>query len=158
VAAEKKRGLAPAGIRAFGEEDAAAGAEILRQSPEAAQWTELGLRELLRWRGVLALVSADGRKVNGFIIGRQMGEEAEILNLAVAPSVRRRGEGGALLKTGLDEFRARGVSRVFLEVRESNKTAIAFYEGHGFSKNGYRAGYYREPDEAALAMEKKLTV
>jgi [ribosomal protein S18]-alanine N-acetyltransferase len=157
VAAEKKRGLANAGIRAFGEEDAAAAAEILRQSPEAAQWTELGFRELLGWRGVLALVSADGRKVKGFIIGRQVTGEAEILNLAVVPSARRKGEGGALLKVALDEFRARGISRVFLEVRESNESGIAFYERHGFSKSGYRGGYYREPEEAAIAMEKKFT-
>jgi [ribosomal protein S18]-alanine N-acetyltransferase len=156
VAAEKKRGLVTAGIRAFGKEDAAAAAEILRQSPEAAQWTELGFRELLGWRGVLALVGADGRKVNGFIIGRQVAEEAEILNLAVAPSARRRGEGGALLKAALQEFRARGVSRVFLEVRESNETGIAFYEKHGFSKGGRRGGYYRDPQEGAIAMEKKV--
>lgn len=156
MAAEKKHGLATAGIRAFGQEDAPAAAEILRQSPEAAQWTESGFRELLGWRGVLALVSADGRKVNGFIIGKQVAEEAEILNLAVAPSARRKGEGGALLDVALNEFRARRISRVFLEVRESNEGGIAFYARHGFSKSGRRARYYRDPEDAAILMEKQL--
>ena len=84
-------------------------------------------------------------------------EEAEILNLAVVLAKRRKGEGGALLKAAMDEFQARHVSRVFLEVRESNEGGIAFYERHGFLKTGRRASYYRNPEEAAIVMEKKLT-
>jgi len=156
VAAKTKRDPVAAMIRTFGEAHAAAAAEILRGSPEAAQWTEWGIRELLGWRGVLALVSEDENKVNAFIIGRQVADEAEILNLAVILPKRRRGEGAGLLKAALEEFRARHVSRVFLEVRESNESAIAFYAGHGFSKTGRRAGYYHDPEEAAIVMEIKL--
>jgi ribosomal-protein-alanine N-acetyltransferase len=156
MAAETKREQAAATIRVFLPADAAAVTEILKGSPEASQWTEWGFRELLGWRGVLALVREDDRKVIGFIIGRQVGGEAEILNAAVIVARRRKGEGGALLKAVMDEFRARRVSRVFLEVRESNQAGIAFYEKHGFSKTGRRAGYYRDPDEAAIVMEMKL--
>ena len=156
MAAETKREQAAATIRVFLPADAAAVTEILKGSPEASQWTEWGFRELLGWRGVLALVREDDRKVIGFIIGRQVGGEAEILNAAVIVTRRRKGEGGALLKAVMDEFRARRVSRVFLEVRESNQAGIAFYEKHGFSKTGRRAGYYRDPDEAAIVMEMKL--
>ena len=111
---------------------------------------------MLGWQGVLALVSEDGEKVSGFIVGRQAAGEAEILNLAVIPANRRKGEGRALLKGALEEFLARQVSRVFLEVRESNEAGMAFYERQGFSKTGRRAGYYRDPDEAAIRMEMKL--
>ncbi len=156
MGAETMRGPVASRIRAFREADAATATEILKASPEAGQWTEWGFRELLGWRGVLALVSEHRRRMCGFFIGRQVADEAEILNLAVEPLARRRGEGGALLKTAIDEFRARGVSRVFLEVRESNKGGIAFYERHGFLKTGRRAGYYRNPEEAAIVMEKKL--
>jgi ribosomal-protein-alanine N-acetyltransferase len=151
-----KRDSVATTIRAFGEADAAAAAEILRASLEAARWTEWGLRELLGWQGVVALVSGDGRKVSGLIVGRQAAGEAEILNLAVIPAKRRKGEGGALLKAAVEALRARKVSRVFLEVRESNEAGIAFYEKQGFSKTGRRAGYYRDPDEAAIRMEMKL--
>jgi [ribosomal protein S18]-alanine N-acetyltransferase len=155
MAIETKRG-SPATIRAFGEADAAAAAQILRASPEASQWTEWGLRELLGWDGVVALVSEDDGKVNGFVIGRQTAGEAEILNLAVKPAKRRKGQGRAMLKAALAEFQARDVSRVFLEVRESNEGAMTFYEKHGFSKSGRRAGYYHNPPEAAIVMESKL--
>ena len=93
----------------------------------------------------------------GFLVGRELGDEAEVLNLAVKPGERRRGAGRELLQAALEEFRARGVSRVFLEVRESNEAAIAFYAKQGFSRMGRRPAYYRDPDEAAVLMENKLT-
>ena len=156
MAAKAKRQRGELTIRAFREADAAAVTEILRRSPEASQWTEWGFKELLGWRGVLALVSEDEKRVTGFLIGREVAGEAEILNLAVLVAKRRRGEGAALLKAAMDELRARKVSRVFLEVRESNEAATAFYEKQGFSKTGRRASYYRDPDEAAIRMERRL--
>ena len=90
------------------------------------------------------------------MIARQPGDEAEVLNLAVVEGRRRKGVGGALLKAADEEFRMRGVRRVFLEVRESNATAMAFYRTHGFSEAGRREGYYRDPVEAAIVMEKRL--
>ena len=156
MAAKTRRDSIAARIRTFGEADAAAAAEILRACPEAAQWTEWGVRELLGWSGVVALVSEDAGKVSSFIVGRQAGEEAEILNLAVIPAKRRKGQGGALLKAAMAEFRERRVSRVFLEVRESNAGGMAFYEKHGFSKTGRRTAYYHDPEEAAVVMERKL--
>jgi ribosomal-protein-alanine N-acetyltransferase len=156
MAAETKREQVGGTIRLFLPADVVAVTEILRGSPEASQWTDWGLKESLGWRGVLALVSEGDRKVIGFIIGRQVAGEAEILNLAVVATERRKGEGGALLKAAMNEFRARQVSRVFLEIRESNGSGMAFYEKRGFSKTGRRAGYYRDPDEAAIVMAIKV--
>ncbi len=144
-------------LRRLRAEDAGAVAEILRQSPEAVFWPEASVKEVLKWKGALGIATEAAGKVAGFLIGRQTGDEAEVLNLAVAPESRRRGDGGALLKAAAEEFRSRGVSRVFLEVRESNARGIAFYGKHGFSKTGRRDGYYRDPSEAAIVMERKLT-
>src|SRR5882762_4299812 len=94
MAGETKREQVSGTIRSFLPADAVAVTEILRGSPEASQWTEWGLKELLGWRGVLALVSEAGGKVVGFIIGRQVAGEAEILNLAVMVAKRRKGEAG----------------------------------------------------------------
>jgi len=143
-------------IRTLRREDAPAVREILKEAPEAANWTEQSYRESLGWPGAVALASEAEKRVAGFIIGRQVGDEAEILNLAVVPKERRRGEAEALLNAALEEFRTREVRRVFLEVRESNEVGIAFYTKQGFAKTGRRGGYYRNPDEAAVVMEKKL--
>ena len=155
--AEIKHERTAATIRLFRATDAAAATAVLRESVEAANWLEKSYVELLGWRGAVALASEVEGTVTGFVIGRQIADEGEILNLAVVPARRRRGDGGALLIAALDEFRARRTSRVFLEVRESNEAAIAFYGKHGFAETGRRAGYYQDPAEAAVLMEKKLT-
>lgn len=156
MATELSRERGKTVIRALRPEDCGAVAEILRQSPEAVFWPEASVKEVLAWIGILGLACGAAGKVVGFLIGRQTGDEAEILNLAVAPGSRRSGEGSALLRAAVVEFRRRGVSRVFLEVRESNVIGIAFYSKHSFSQTGRREGYYREPVEAAIVMETKL--
>lgn len=143
-------------IRMLRSEDAQAVAEILRQSPQAVFWPEASVKEVLEWKGSLGMAIETAGKVVGFLIGRQTIEEAEVLNLSVAPGSRRKGTGGALLQAAVEEFEARGVNRVYLEVRESNEAGIAFYEKHGFLKVGCRAGYYRDPLETAIIMHKKL--
>ncbi len=157
MGAETRRERAGASIRAFRGEDVASVTRILERTPEAANWAAESYGEALSWSGVLALVCETEGKVCGFIIARQVADEAEVLNLAVEPERRGKGEGGELLKKALEELRGRGASRVFLEVRESNETGIAFYTKRGFVKTGRREGYYREPEEAAVVMELKLT-
>jgi [ribosomal protein S18]-alanine N-acetyltransferase len=144
-------------IRMLRPDDAGAVAGILRRSPEAVLWPEASVREVLDWEGILGLTSEARGEVLGFLIGRQVRDEAEVLNVAVEPESRRRGEGGALLRAAVVEFRKRGVNRVFLEVRESNSAGIEFYAKHSFSNVGRRERYYRDPVEAAIVMEIRLT-
>jgi ribosomal-protein-alanine N-acetyltransferase len=137
-------------------EDAGAVAEILRQSPQAVFWPEASVKEVLEWKGSLGMAVETSGKVVGFLIGRQTIEEAEVLNLAVAPGSRRKGSGSALLQAAVERFQARGVNRVYLEVRESNRAGIAFYEKHGFLQAGRREAYYRDPIETAVIMQKRF--
>ena len=131
--------------------------QILADSPEAASWSSSGYEQLLNQTGVVALLAEANSSISGFIVAHCVVDEAEILNLAVAPASRRSGYGGSLLIAALQEFQNRGVTRVFLEVRASNAPAIAFYQQHGFIRIGRRTAYYRNPDEDALILEKKLT-
>jgi ribosomal-protein-alanine N-acetyltransferase len=75
-----------------------------------------------------------------------------VLNLAVAPSFRRRGVARALLGASLGHLRKRRVEEVFLEVRESNQSAQALYLSSGFRPVGQRTAYYRNPKEDALVL------
>jgi [ribosomal protein S18]-alanine N-acetyltransferase len=141
-------------LRAFqGARDAGAVAEILSEAKAAAGWSEEALRETALLPGVSAFVSERNGAITGIVVGRQVLDEAEILNLAVAQGMRRQGEGRALVRQLLDRFGKGGVSRVFLEVRESNAGGIAFYRGLGFQAVGTRRGYYHEPKESATVME-----
>ena len=141
-------------VRAFsGAEDTAKVAEILREAREAASWSEEALRETALLPGVAAFVSERSGAVSGIVVGRQVLDEAEILNLAVTQGMRRQGEGRALIGYLLQRFAECKVSRVFLEVRESNSGAIAFYRGVGFQAVGTRRDYYQDPKESATVME-----
>jgi ribosomal-protein-alanine acetyltransferase len=83
---------------------------------------------------------------------RNLGEEAEILDLAVHPNHRRQGHATFLLRNFLQHMWQSAAKKIFLEVRESNAGAIALYKKFGFQLFGRRPNYYRNPEESALLM------
>jgi [ribosomal protein S18]-alanine N-acetyltransferase len=95
----------------------------------------------------------------GFLLGRAVAGEAELLTLAVAPEARRLGLGRKLVVRFLYQARLRGAEAAFLEVSAENTGAIALYESAGFARSGRRPGYFRTPDGRrldALAMRREL--
>lgn len=92
----------------------------------------------------------------GYLIGSLGEHDGELQNLATAPEQQRCGVGEALLAELFATARARGVKRVFLEVRVSNAAAQALYRKHGFHLSGLRRGYYKAPEEDALLMSRRV--
>ena len=93
----------------------------------------------------------------GYAMARVLMDEAELLLIATLPDARRGGEGTRLLTELLEHLVARQVTRLFLEVVETNDAAVAFYHRHGFSVSGHRHNYYgRGPGHGAVLMEKAL--
>jgi [ribosomal protein S18]-alanine N-acetyltransferase len=129
---------------------------VLAKSPEAAQWSEQAIADVLAASPGYHLVGLLGGKIAGFVSGRRMAVDGEILNLAVKPEFRRQGLGEALVRVVLERFDREGVSHVFLEVRESNHTAISFYERLGFRPIDRREAYYRDPPAAALVLARRM--
>jgi len=87
---------------------------------------------------------------------RNLGAEAEVLDIAVAEKHRRHGNARFLLERFLELVRQHGIRDVFLEVRESNFPAIALYRKFGFSASGRRPNYYRDAQEAAILLHLKI--
>ena len=88
-----------------------------------------------------ALVDAAGR-IGGYAFMSMAVGEAHVLNLCVDPELQRRGLGRRLLEHLLRVARAANSTIVLLEVRKSNKSAIALYESQGFKRFGVRRNYY----------------
>ncbi len=135
--------------------DADAVLAIQRASPESAQWAS-GDYDLLNRPSTFGWIAEQQERIAGFLILRQILDEAEILNLAVLPEFRRQGIGTALLQAALQDASARGAAQAYLEVRASNKPAMEFYKQHGFRTLGRRAQYYASPVEDALVLGLQL--
>ncbi len=82
--------------------------------------------------------------------------ELHILAIATHPDLRGRGLGSQMLAHVLDVAIASGCSLATLEVRRSNKPAIALYERAGFKTVHVRARYYQDDGEDALVMLRGL--
>lgn len=96
----------------------------------------------------------------GFALGRCLGPDAELLTIAVAPDVRRRGHGAALVAAFETAAQDRSAERVFLEVAEHNAAALTLYLGNGYRPVGRRCGYYVRagaPAVDALVLAKGLS-
>ncbi|MBO7332099.1 MAG: ribosomal protein S18-alanine N-acetyltransferase [Alphaproteobacteria bacterium] len=112
-------------------------------------WSEKAFSDLLSLPTSVAIIND-----SGFVLASAVANEAEILTIAVLPNCRKKGKGKALLKQLSDELSLRGVSKLFLEVRIDNQSALMLYSHFGFKEIGRRKGYYSGID--ALTMEKRL--
>ena len=128
---------------------------LFAEAAEAAHWSAQDLSQL-ETSGIQIWVAMQDDELAGAVASREAAGEAEILNLAVAPAWRGRGMGRRLMETALEDAVSAGVRRVFLEVRESNTGARAFYFRLGFAEAGRRRGYYQQPAEDALLLSRAL--
>lgn len=125
-------------IRNANPEDFPAIRSVQALCPEASQWKP--------WDNEVLVAEWEDGRIAGFLVWRMVAaDEAEILNLAVEPTFRRRGMARRMIA-------ALTVRTIFLEVRESNHTARALYGAAGFKEAGTRPSYYQNPPESAIVM------
>ena len=78
----------------------------------------------------------------GFLVGRIISPDAEILNIIIHPKFRRLGKAKQLIGKFEKEAKVAGCSRCFLEVAESNIPANKLYYSLSYLKVGQRKNYY----------------
>lgn len=124
----------------------------------ADPWSAAEFASMLEVGHTIFLVAEVGenRGIAGYVIAMAVLDQAEILNVAVAPEHRGAGLGGGLLDAALLEVERRGAELVFLEVRVSNAAARALYASRGFVEISRRKDYYRTPVEDALVMRRAV--
>ena len=132
----------------------------IERSCFADPWSEDAFRRLLAGLPAIfqVLVLPPENRLVGYVIAFAVGDDAELLNVAVEPESRGKGFAGQMLDAVLIELGARGVRAAFLEVRESNRAARGLYESRGFREIGRRKNYYRRPVEDALVMRRIVEV
>lgn len=127
-------------LRLAGEVDCALLAEIAAAATPHS-WSENQYRDSVHaGHQCWLLESAAGEGIACCVIG-QLFDEAEILDVAVVPTWRRRGIARWLLREVFTRLPA-DIHRVLLDVRVSNEAARELYRSLGFSEDGVRRNYY----------------
>lgn len=121
-----------------------------------SQWGFENFRTALNNEQGLIFVAKANDKTIGFVFARLIIPEFEIINIAVAPKARKQGIGSSLIEKVLKLTAEKGCEVCWLEVRESNRAALGFYQSLGFSIVGRRRKYYSSPEEDALLLEYKF--
>ena len=125
--------------------------QVLELQRELAfqDWNEKQFLSEIRASYAYCVVCEDDGKLLGYAIFHLLGPDSELLCIATRTSEQRKGIGSQLLKAGLDKLTESG-DQCFLEVRDGNAKARAFYEKHGFKLYSVRKKYYSDGEDAAL--------
>lgn len=135
--------------------------DALALAAMSRDWIESGLgwtyrpermRRLITQRETQTLVASGEEGAVGFAVMQFGDERAHLVLMAVAPALRRRGVGRALLQWLLDSAVVAGMSSVHLELRERNRDAMAFYRAMGFGQTLLMSGYYQGREHAVRMM------
>ena len=118
------------------------------------------LRELASrpaFRGFVAVPDSSANPI-GHIIVLAGGGSADIVSVAVAPELLRRGVATRLLLFALANLAGEGVEEINLEVAVDNVPARALYDRLDFREVGCRPGYYRRDRELVDALVMRRTL
>ena len=148
-------------IRPATPADIAAMMRLVNHSSTAAHWSRQQYELVFGQdapRRAAWIIENEGKEaqLQGFLVAHEVAGEWEIENIIIEERVRRQHLGTRLLFELLAVARAERAQAIFLEVRESNQAARAFYERRGFQQSGRRARYYSQPDEDAITYRLNL--
>ena len=130
----------------------------LAESEKLSPWTaQCYLDEMKNPDSVMLRLISDDNSTLGFVVGRFVPSgsgslDAEIYNIAIRTRDQRSGFGQILFDAFADKCRQRNAENIWLEVRESNEKAIAFYTKNGFERVQTRNHFYENPREHGWLM------
>jgi bifunctional N6-L-threonylcarbamoyladenine synthase / protein kinase Bud32 len=137
-------------LRHFAPYDLQPALEIERVSFPDPWSPAMFLDEVNRPDRIWLVAEQPGGRVIGYGGVMIVGDEAHLMNLAVAVAERHSGVGQVLY----DELAARaaraGARRMTLEVGHDNEAAVGFYRAVGLTVEGVRPGYYRGGRDALI--------
>ena len=128
----------------------------LERKAHSHPWRQSSFEDCLNGRQKCWLAEQRGILV-GYVVITHGGGDAELLNISVAPAYQRKGIGQILLNHAVSCVKEKA-DMLFLEVRRSNRKAIALYEREDFFEVGIRKNYYPTVNghEDAILMARQL--
>mgnify|MGYP004659343177 FL=1 len=117
-------------------------------------WNEKQFNYELNENPYAILLVADYKGVIcGFIDFWITFDVAQVNQIAVLSSLRRKGIGQVLMQDMINRVTNARVNKITLEVRTQNDKAIALYEKFGFKEALIKKGYYDNGDDAKFMIK-----
>jgi ribosomal-protein-alanine N-acetyltransferase len=129
---------------------------VIERTAFSLPWSVGFFRQELQVACARSILAETDGKIIGYVLFWLLPGAIDIHNIAVHGEFRRKGVARVLLRKVVDEAERQTITRVMLEVRQSNLPAQQLYEAMGFSTTGIRKGYYSDNGEDALAMTLEL--
>jgi [ribosomal protein S18]-alanine N-acetyltransferase len=146
---QPSRATASVPVRRLAYSDLPAVIAIERRSFPTPWSLAMFVLELSKPSGI-CLAATAGDELLGYLVCSRYDQVWHLMNVAVAPERRRAGIASELISQLVEE--GGGALPFTLEVRVSNRAAIAMYERLGFRSAGVRPRYYQDNGEDALIM------
>lgn len=129
----------------------------IEKTLQGRQWSSRAFEESLQQNYTFFYVTEHAdHSIAGYICIERLYGEAEIVNVAVHPKLRKAGIGARMLREVIEKEKEAGTESIVLEVRRSNLPAIRLYENAGFVQIGIRKNFYEFPVEDAIVMQLPL--
>ena len=112
-------------------------------------WDENMLNSAFNAGNFYGFIAEDGAP-KGFITYSVNIDTADLQDLFVTEDCRKQGVGKALIEKFIADAKARGINKLFLEVRENNAAAKRLYENLGFTCVSTRKKYYADGENALV--------
>lgn len=119
-------------------------------------WSEQDFTRCLRQRNAIGMVAEHSEKICGYFIYELHKNWIEILNVAVAPELRRRRIGEQIINKLLSKLSEQRRNRINVVVRETNLPAQLFFRQQGFKAMEVLRGFYQDTPEDAYYMVKSI--
>jgi ribosomal-protein-alanine acetyltransferase len=119
--------------------------------------------ELARPDSVMLAAAVSENDCGGFLVGRFIPgtsantNDAEIYNIGVRLSMQGAGLGSRLMNEFFSICARDQIENIWLDVRQSNERAIAFYRSFGFTQTAVRRAFYRDPVEDGIIMSVRVS-
>jgi len=119
-------------------------------------WSKKQWANEFKKKGIKVIGLILSNLVIGICVFHVVLDEAQINFFVIDEAYRKKGFGSHLMSYLIKQCKKLNITKLFLEVSNTNETAERFYSRFNFSTVGVRRNYYKDGSDALLK-EKKLT-
>ena len=98
----------------------------------------------------LGIIELETKKLIGLCSAWLVIDELHITSIAVHPEYQRKGLGKFLISDLIKRSPSLRTNHIYLEVKNTNEPAKAFYESMGFKIEGNRSNFYKDGSDALI--------